>query len=212
MLLFGLGERKQRRQRLASTPVCDKGISETPSRDKERHLLLLLLPAAAACASAWCWHTFPRQQRQPGIRALTIAFLHQRHWQCSASSPRPGLPPLTHTACSALSCICTYVSTWRTAWITWGPQYHTQPAGTSALQRAGFVREGWTEKLNLMLVIKSCFKNENSNFFSSCFHFYCSGHTNINFFTATLCAGQKPNKGILLDVVGSKSLIYMLNK
>lgn len=99
LLLFGLGERKQcRQQRLVSTPVCDKGISETPAS------------SGAGIKRGTSSSSSPQQQLVPrrGVDTHSQAAVAARNYSLDncfsftnstnkAASPRPSRPTCSHT-------------------------------------------------------------------------------------------------------------------
>lgn len=108
--------------------------------------------SSSSCArsSSLClcvvWHAFPRhggsQESQPANR---FSFTSSTNNASHLPSPLPLTPP------ALFSLVFVHLSVWIMAWITWASECHTKAVGTSALQRAGFVGEGWTEKLNLIV-------------------------------------------------------------
>lgn len=101
LLLFGLGERKQcRKQRLVSTPVCDKGISETPASSG----------AGIKRGTSSSSSSSPQQQLVPrrGVDTHSQAAVAARNRSPDnrfsftnstnkAASPRPSRPTCSHT-------------------------------------------------------------------------------------------------------------------
>lgn len=152
LLLFGLGERKQRRQRLASAPVCDKGISETPASSRagmkrgtsssSRSPQQQLVPLRGVDTH------FPgssgSQESQPDNRFSFASSADNASHLPLIPAPRP-----SHSLLRSLLYLYTYIN------VDNGMNHLgiriSQSAGASALHRAGFVREGGTEKLNLMV-------------------------------------------------------------
>lgn len=64
-------ERQCRQQHSMNTPVCDNGTSKTTASAEQGWRGTV----SSSCATAWCWHTFPRQQQHPGATAMTISLL-----------------------------------------------------------------------------------------------------------------------------------------